>query len=187
MQLPVWPSLLAEQVNRTSDSLYRFCQPAQEWYIPRNEEEFIRRIQQSPAQSQNIVVTGRTGFGKSSFLTWFEREAAARGDLVVKIRPASDQLADFYETIKQQCLTQLESFDVGLPTLKGVYAVDIDAILNRITTKTGKRLIILIDQFESLLPHASYVAAGATWRSVTTTLASQLQNPRIVWVFAVLV
>ena len=179
--------LVTENVNqKPSESIYRFCQPAQEWYIPRKEEELIREILTALEQlHRNVVITGRTGFGKSSFLTWLEREAAAQGHVVIKLRSSSDQLGEFYETLKQHCLDQIEVLDVGAPVLKGVYSVDMDAVLNRLTTKTSKRLIILIDQLENLLPYASNVAAAVVWRSITTTLASQLRNPRIVWVFAV--
>lgn len=188
VNLPDWQDSTADQAKPTThESIYRFRQPAHEWYVARNEEQFIREILSDDSGSihKNILVTGRTGFGKSSFLTWLSREAREQGGLVIDISPNSDRVNDFLALLTQHILDQVESLDLSAPRLKGIPKLDIDAMLNRILTKTTSRLVIVVDQIERLFPYAANIAASAVWRSITDTLSTHFRNPRIVWVFAV--
>jgi len=168
-------------------SIFRFRRPATDWYVPRKEEQLLQEIlNESEDARRNVLITGRTGVGKSSFLNWIERHAVSQGAQVVHCVPLSDRVDDLLQLIVRHTSAQLKSLEINPPQMTGVLTADCGLLLEKLTSKTKSRVFVLVDQLERLLPYGGGSGADAhrVWATLMDAFAGLGAWNAVMWVFA---
>jgi hypothetical protein len=189
--LPDWPSVgevapsAADQDNK---EIFRFRNPAVEWYVTRSEQDLVRVAGfASGSPTQNLLITGRTGVGKSSFLNWVAGSAKSQGCEVIQCVPSSDRVDDLLSQLARLEADFLTAHDIAAPMARGVPKMDHQEALAKVLRKTSKRLVIIIDQVERLFPYAPTSTSGiyTVWRMLMESLGDFRRNSRVTFVLAV--
>jgi signal transduction histidine kinase len=185
---PQWPHPTATTDTsevRQTDSTFRFRAPAAEWYIPRREEQLIKDIlgQSTPP---NLLITGRTGAGKSSLLNWLAGYTKATGAQIIKCLPLSDTLRDLLALLNQHLVELLDILEIPRPALSSIPELDLQTLLRQLLRKHQGGILILIDQIERLLPFGAGANARAheVWRALMDAIGGFKTHASLTWIFA---
>src|SRR5581483_1091344 len=117
--------------------IFSFREPARDWYVARKEQEFIRStLFVEETGGRNLVLTGRTGVGKSSVLNWLAMTSEKANCPVIKFTPFSDRITDLLVGLTHSGVEILNAIEVQAPSLRGIPKLDCQAVFDRIATKS---------------------------------------------------
>lgn len=130
-------------------NIHDFKSPAEFWYVHRPEEQdlshYLRSL--SGGFTQNLMITGESGIGKSSFLNYAKQEARTLDIHAVKLRVLDPSLATFLD----QLADSIEAhFNATPPLAPRDSRNRLMAVLSTVCRPGSRPILLLIDQFERL-------------------------------------
>jgi len=130
-------------------NIHDFKSPAEFWYVHRPEEEELSHYLDtlSGGITQNIMITGESGIGKSSFLNHVERQAGKLDIIAVKLRVLEPSLTTFLIQLADSIEVH---FNATTPLVPHDSRNRLMALLSAIRRLGSRPILLLIDQFERL-------------------------------------
>jgi len=139
------------QRQAVDSGLDQYKSPARYWYVHRSNDDKFRRYlaSLSSEKSRNMLVTGESGIGKSSFLNYAESEAIKSDFTVIKLRADSIEEDSF---MSQMCsVVALKFSEINISPLIDHPSTRLFQIFQAYRKASPKKpILVLIDQFERL-------------------------------------
>lgn len=145
--------------------LAEFARPAGWWYGARSEDADVRQFVDEVAagKGEHLILTGVSGIGKSSTLGYLERTARAADVEVVRVTIEDNGYDDFLALLADKAQRTL---DARPSTAASAKTRLVDVLGHWRAANEGRRLLLLIDQFDRLFESPSVRIQRAAMRDV---------------------